>query len=104
SPPVPTAAPAYQSVEARFLAWTTNRLRRRSCAVAASGAFVAAGLIYFFWWGLHVDWGSPRHLNWNTGSDIWLTFLAAKQVAHGHLSDIYAQYHFASFPGIVFVL
>ena len=76
---------ANKSFEARVLEWTSRGLRRRAPAAWASAAFVFAGLIYFLWWGGHVGWPSPRHGNWNTSSDSWLTFQAANEIAHGHL-------------------
>ena len=99
-----TAKGAYKTPEARALAWTSRRWRSRSPAAWTSVAFVITGVIYYFWWGQHVDWGSPVHTNWNTTGDIWSTFYVAGQIAHGHLSQVYYRYHFATFPGIAFVL
>lgn len=103
-PDVPRSAALYQSPESRAFRWSSDHLRRRTPAVWASTAFFVAGLIYFFWWGLHVDWGSVLHRNWNSGTDIWLTFQIAGDFAHGHLSSVYSGYHFESFPGIAFLL
>lgn len=101
---VPTSVARYESPEAKVWRWLTGHLRRRAPAVWASAVFIIAALIYSFWWGLHADWGSPLHLNWNTPSDLWLTPQTARQVAHGQMSSLYAQYHFQTFPGVAFLL
>jgi hypothetical protein len=100
---MPSSVARYQSLESRAWAWSWDHLRRRAPAAWASVVFVIAGLVYFFWWRSHIDWGSPIRHSWNTSADIWSTFQAAGQIAHGQLSLVY-QYHFVAFPGITFAL
>ncbi len=100
---MPSSVARYQSLDSRMWVWSCDHLRRRAPAAWASLVFVIAGLVYFFWWRSHIDWGSPIQQSWNTSSDIWSTFQAAGQVSHGHLSSVY-QYRFVAFPGIVFAL
>ncbi len=100
---MPSSVPRYQSPETRAWKWSVTHLMDRRPALWAWVSFVVAGLIYSFWWGVHVDWVQPTHANWNTATDLWDTLQVATQVAHGHLS-MYARNDFATFPGIAFLL
>ena len=100
---MPSSVAHHQSLGSRAVRWSWDRLQRRAPAALASVVFVIAGLIYSFWWRSHIDWGSPTRPVWNSSADIWSTFQAAGQIAHGHLSQVY-QYHFVAFPGVAFAL
>ena len=55
---------------------------------------------YWFLWAPVV-----LHLSgWIMPHDLWATFSISALVAHGHVSSIYTQHSFVTFPGIAFVL
>jgi len=78
----------------------TRYLSRRGWPVAASTLFVTAGLLYFFRWSPVVR---HRPSLWVMPSDVWVTYGAAANLAHGHLASIYGG-GFLAFPGFLYVL
>jgi hypothetical protein len=67
--------------------------------IVVSVANVGLGLAYFFRWGSVV-----QHIpsSWTMPYDYAYTYLAASQLAHGHIGAIYSSHiSFVEFPGIV---
>ncbi len=61
-----------------------------------------AGLIYFFVWG---SVGRHTQSLWISPQDLWITYFASSQLAHGHFGDIYqSKVSFVEFPGILIAL
>jgi hypothetical protein len=80
----------------------TARLQRRTWPIIVSVIFVGLGLAYFFRWG---PVGQHNPSLWISPTDLWFTYFAASQLAHGHLGAIYnSNAHFLEFPGILLVL
>jgi hypothetical protein len=79
-----------------------DRLARRRWPIAVSAVYVVVGLLYVFRWGAigqHIPslWISPQ--------DLWVTYFAASQLAHGHFGAVYqANSSFVEFPGILVAL
>jgi hypothetical protein len=86
-PGEPASEPASSSRERTETVRTQSRLRRRACAFTAACGFVAAGLLYSFFWARLID---HQHY-WATPGDLWSTFQVAVQAAHGHVSSIYVR-------------
>ncbi len=78
----------------------TDRLNRRIWPIVISIAYVCVALCYFFLWGPVV-----RHIpaEWVLPYDPTLTYLAAIELAHGHLSAIYSS-HVSEMPGIIITM
>jgi hypothetical protein len=87
SPDEPASESASPSQGSTDRVRTQSRLRRRACALTAACGFVAAGLLYSFFWARVVD---HQHY-WATPGDLWSTFQVAVQAAHGHVSSIYVR-------------
>ena len=77
-----------------------ERLNRRGWPILASVIYVGLGLAYFFLWGSVVR--HTPHL-WITPGDLWTTYQASGEAAHGHFSAIYGS-GFLAFPGFLLVL
>ena len=79
-----------------------GRLERRVWPIVFSVVFVSLGLAYFFRWG---PVGQHTASLWISPTDLWFTYFAASQLAHGHLGSIYnSNANFLEFPGILVVL
>jgi hypothetical protein len=79
-----------------------ERLSRRGWPIVVSVAFVCLGLAYFFRWGPIV-----RHTPslWLSPGDLWTTYRASSDLAHGHFGAIYSpKLGFLAFPGILIAL
>ena len=82
--------------------WLAERLHRRSGPIFVSAAFFCLGLIYFFVWGTV---GQHTQSLWISPQDLWITYFASSQLAHGHFGDIYqSKVSFVEFPGILIAL
>lgn len=67
-----------------------------------SVAFCALGLVYFFAWG---SIGHHASSLWISPQDLWITYFASSQLAHGHIGSIYqSNVSFVEFPGILIAL
>ena len=67
-----------------------------------SAAFCCLGLAYFFVWG---SVGQHTQSLWISPQDLWITYFASSQLAHGHFGDIYqSKVSFVEFPGILIAL
>ncbi len=77
------------------------RVGRRIWPIAVSTAFVVLALLYSFRWGSVV-----KHVPsaWVWPGDLWVTYFATSQLAHGHVASIYPTTGFLEFPGIMLVL
>ncbi len=79
-----------------------QRLDRRIWPLGVSVVFFGLGLAYFFRWG-PVGQHSPSE--WISPTDLWFTYFASSQLAHGHFGSIYnSSANFVEFPGILIVL
>jgi hypothetical protein len=79
-----------------------ERLNRRIWPLGVSVVFVALGLAYFFRWG---PIGEHTPSLWISPTDLWFTYFASSQLAHGHFGAIYnSGSNFLEFPGILIVL
>lgn len=84
------------------ISWVAERLHRRSGPIFVSAAFLCLGLIYFFVWGTV---GQHTQSLWISPQDLWITYFASSQLAHGHFGDIYqSKVSFVEFPGILIAL
>ena len=82
--------------------WLAERVHRRSGPIFVSAAFFCLGLIYFFVWGTV---GQHTQSLWISPQDLWITYFASSQLAHGHFGDIYqSKVSFVEFPGILIAL
>jgi hypothetical protein len=76
-------------------------LRRRLPAVLASVGLLVAGLVFSFWWNLHVDHAGV----WYEPADLWRTTLAATRLVRGDLGGLYSNgTNLVSLPGAAIIL
>ena len=79
-----------------------QRMDRRIWPLGVSVAFVILGLAYFFRWG---SVGQHTPSVWISPTDLWFTYFASSQLAHGHFGSIYnSSANFVEFPGILIAL
>ena len=79
-----------------------KRVARRAWPLGVSIAFVVIGLAYVFLWG---SIGQDTSSLWISPQDLWITYFAASQVAHGHVGAVYqSSVSFVEFPGILIAL
>ena len=79
-----------------------SRLRTRTWPIGVSALYVVLGLAYFFRWG---PVGQHTSSLWISPTDLWFTYFAASQLAHGHFGAIYETHaNFLEFPGILILL
>src|ERR1700722_2173819 len=79
-----------------------SRLGTRAWPIGVSALYVVLGLAYFFRWG---PVGQHTSSLWISPTDLWFTYFAASQLAHGHLGAIYQTHaNFLEFPGILVLL
>ncbi len=79
-----------------------QRLDRRIWPLGVSIAYVVLGLVYFFRWG---PIGQHTPSVWISPTDLWFTYFASSQFAHGHFGAIYSSSaNFVEFPGILIAL
>ncbi len=79
-----------------------ERLTRRRWPLAVSVVYVILGLVYVFRWG---SFGQHVPSLWISPQDLWITYFAASQLAHGHVGSVYqANGSFVEFPGILVAL
>ncbi len=80
----------------------TERLSRRRWPLAVSAVYVVVGLLYVFRWGVI---GQHTASLWISPQDLWVTYFAASQLAHGHFGAVYqSNSSFVEFPGILVAL
>ncbi len=79
-----------------------SRLGTRTWPIVVSALYIVLGLAYFFRWG---PVGQHTSSLWISPTDLWFTYFAASQLAHGHFGAIYeTNANFLEFPGILVLL
>ncbi len=79
-----------------------ERLDRRAWPAVVSPLLVLVGLLYVFRWGPVVQHSASR---WEAPSDLWRTFLASSEFAHGHFGAVYStRLGFLALPGMLLLL
>jgi hypothetical protein len=99
TPPPPAKSPSPMACLAER-GGLIGRARRRSWPIGIAIVFVALGLLYCFEWDsvvLHIP------SCWVWPNDLWGSYRASSDLAHGHFSSIYT-FGFLEFPGIVVAL
>jgi hypothetical protein len=106
NPPTPSVDPAPPASSPSLSAYLAERgglharVGRRSWPIGVAVAFVAMGLLYCFEWDsvvLHIP------SCWVWPSDLWGSYRASSNMAHGHFGSIYT-FGFLEFPGILVAL
>ena len=79
-----------------------ERLDRRAWPLVVTPLFVLTGILYVFRWGSVV-----RHSRsmWLVPGDLWRTYLASSEFAHGHFGAVYSsRLGFLALPGMLLLL